>query len=125
MGQERSCLECNRVFPQNSMIRGTKTNSYGDKVLKGYLCRSCFRIRVEKRSKILLLAGICFAILSIILFLTIPLYLLVTQVYIEENFTSIIGTYLSWGGLMAIFGIMMLLVRKREYKKMEKQLKIN
>lgn len=107
------------------MIRGTKTNSYGDKVLKGYLCLSCFRKRVEKRSMILLIAGITFFILSVLLFLTIPLYLLVTQVYIEEKFTNILGTYLSWGGLMAIFGIIMLLVRRREFKKMEKKLKIN
>ncbi|MFX0086028.1 MAG: hypothetical protein ACFFAU_10150 [Candidatus Hodarchaeota archaeon] len=125
MDQERLCLECDRIYPQNSMIRGTKTNSYGDKVLKGYLCLSCFRKRVEKRSVILLIAGITFFILSVLLFLTIPLYLLVTQVYIEENFTNILGTYLSWGGLMAIFGIIMLLVRRREFKKMEKQLEIN
>lgn len=125
MGQERSCLECDRVFLQNSMFRGTKTNPYGDKVLKGYICRSCFRRRVEKRSMILLIAGIGFAILSVILFLAIPMYLLVTQVYIEEKVRYIIGTYISWGGLMAIFGVVMLLIRRREYRNMEKQLRVN
>jgi nitrate reductase gamma subunit len=104
------------------MIRGTKTNSYGDKTQKGYLCRACYRNRVEKRSLILFISTIVFGILSVILFLVIPLYLLVAQVYDEESFTSVIETYVLWGALMAIFGLFMFLFRRRELINMKKVL---
>jgi hypothetical protein len=60
--------------------------------------------------------------LSLLLFLTIPLYLLVVQVYIEENVKYITETFLSSGVIMAIIAIIMFLVRKRELKKMESEL---
>ena len=123
MNQEKPCLECNRTFPKEIMIPSTKTNSYGDKIQKGYLCRACFRKRVENRSKILLVAAIGFGLFSLILILIIPLYLLVIQLYIEENFRYIIETYLSWAALMAIISFIMYYVRKREFKKMEMLLK--
>lgn len=122
MSQDRQCLVCGVRFPINSMIRGTKTNSYGDKTQKGYLCRACYRNRVEKRSLILFISTIAFGILSVILFLVIPLYLLVAQVYEEDFFTSVIETYVLWGVLMAIFGLFMFLFRRRELNYMKKLL---
>ena len=122
MNQERLCLECDKSFPRNKMIKGTKTNSYGDQIQEGYLCQTCFRRRVENRSRIFLLATAGFGILSLLLFLTIPLYLLVVQVYIEENVKYITETFLSSGVIMAIIAIIMFLVRKRELKKMESEL---
>ena len=123
MNQEKPCLECNRISPKEIMIPSTKTNSYGDEIQNGYLCRACFRKRVENRSKILLAASIGFGLFSLILILIIPLYLLVIQLYIEENFRYIIETYLSWAALMAIISFIMYYVRKREFNKSEMLLK--
>jgi len=107
MNQEKECLECKNPFPQNLMIRSTKTNPYGDKVQEGYLCRTCFRKRVENRTKILLAAAFSFGLFSLVLVLIIPLYLLITQLYIEDNFRYIIESYFSWAGLMAIIAVIM------------------
>ena len=122
MVQEQSCLICDRMFPSNSMVRGIKTNSYGDKIQKGFLCSSCYRKRVEKRSLILLGAAIVFVLMSVGLLLIIPLFFLVTQLYDEQNFKFIIETFLFWGVLMALFGIFMFLIRRKELKRMEKTL---
>lgn len=125
MNREKSCLECNKTFPQNLMIRSTKSNPYGDKVQEGHLCRTCFRKRIESRTKILLIAAFGFGLLSLLLFLTIPLYFLVAQVLIEENVRYVTETFLSSGLIMAIIAIIMILVRKRELNKMETLLKGN
>ncbi len=122
MSQDRQCLICGVRFPISSMIRGTKTNSYGDKTQKGYLCRACYRNRVEKRSVILFFSTITFGILSVLLFLVIPLFLLVTQVYDEDSFTYVIETYVLWGSLMGVFGLFMFLFRRRELINLKKVL---
>ena len=123
MSDEKECLECNLHFPTPNLIRGTKSNAYGDKVRYGYLCKNCYRKRVKKRSVILLGFSVGSLILAFISFgLSIYLYLFVTHL-LADQFFSTIETFNTLGLIFIIFSLSMIYIRYRELNKMREKLR--
>ncbi len=124
MSNEKVCLECNIRFPISNLIRGTRSNAYGDKVAYGYLCKNCYRKRVKKRSLILLGCSIGLLTLALISFgLSIFVYLFVTGL-LAEQFFSTIETFIQLGLIFTLFSIIMLYIRYRELNKMREKIRM-
>ena len=124
MSNEKACLECNLHFPTSSLIRGTKSNAYGDKVMYGYLCKNCNRKGVKKRSLILLGFSVGLLTLALISFgLSIFVYLFVTDL-LAEQFFSTIETFIQLGLIFTLFSIIMLYIRYRELNKIREKIRI-
>ena len=121
MSEEKSCLECKQHFPRTQMIRGSKNNPYGDKEIRGYLCQSCYRKRVERRSLILLgsaIISLFFGFLS--LGIAVYTYWFVKSLLAEEFF-RIIETFLLVGVVFLVIAAVMVYLRHRELLKMKKK----
>jgi len=97
MSREKTCLECGRIFTTDQMIRGKKTNDYGDKTVLGWLCRSCFNKRVARRTRILSFGAIFFASLGVILYVALFWFRLIAEGYSEFDLTTITEIYIIWG----------------------------
>jgi biotin transporter BioY len=105
------------------MIRGSKTNPYGDKEIYGYFCKTCYRKRVNKRSKLLLWGSIGLSGLGVFfLGLTVYMYIFIRSL-LEDQFLSSVATFSQLGIVLIFFGLVMLYVRYRELKKMKKRLR--
>lgn len=118
MTRERLCLECGESFSSNNMVRGTKTNEYGDKEISGFLCKACHKQRIKKRSKILLYGALSLNLIGILLFLTIPFYYFTAEIILEVEFQQIIESFTLWGILFELFGFSLLGFRYLELKQM-------
>jgi len=105
------------------MIKGTKSNSYGDKTILGFICRSCYRKRVRRRSKILLGFSIGLFLMSAISFVfSIFVYLFVTDL-LEEQYFSTIEIFLQLGIIFTGFALLMFYIRYRELTKMREKIR--
>ena len=123
MTQEKTCLICKNKYQQSSMIRGSKTNPYGDKETFGYLCTTCYRKRITRRSKLLLWGSIGLVGLGLFfLGLTIYMYMFV-RTLLEEQFLVSVDTYTQLGVVLIVLGLIMLYVRYRELEKMRNTLR--
>lgn len=118
MSREVSCLECGKVFLRDQMIKGTKTNEYGDQEVTGYICKPCYQKRIEKRSKILLFGALSFCILGIILFLTIPFYYFTAEIILEVEFRMVVESFSLWGLILEVFGVGLYIVRYYELRRL-------
>ena len=105
------------------MIKSSKTNMYGDKEIHGYICPSCYRKRVERRSFILLSGTFISGAIGLFFFgLVIYIYLFV-KVLLEEDFFVSIETFTQLGIFFIFFALIMAYIRRRELTKMRKNLR--
>ncbi|MHA2157192.1 MAG: hypothetical protein ACXABU_17755, partial [Candidatus Hodarchaeales archaeon] len=118
MAKEKECLECKQYFPVFSMIRGSKTNPYGDKISSGYLCKRCYRNRVERRSKILLFFTFFSGILGIFFFSLIGYMYLFVRNLVADQFISTVDTFLFIGFLFILFSAVLYYLRHKELSRM-------
>jgi ABC-type microcin C transport system permease subunit YejE len=121
--KEKECLECKRPFPVSSMIRGSKTNPYGDKVSIGYLCRRCYKNRVERRSKILLFFTFFSGIIGVFFFGLIGYMYLFVKSLLADQFISTVNTFLLLGFLFILFSTFLFYLRYKELSRMRKQIR--
>ncbi len=101
------------------MVRGTKTNEYGDKETSGFLCKACYKQRIEKRSKILLYGALGLSLIGILLFLTIPFYFFTAEIILEVEFLQITESFIFGGILFELFGLSLLGFRYFELKQIK------
>ncbi|MHA1978527.1 MAG: hypothetical protein ACW98F_04360 [Candidatus Hodarchaeales archaeon] len=121
--QEKACIECKRLFSTSKMIGGTKTNAYGDKVTHGYFCKTCFRKRIQGKSKILLAGSIGAGIISLFFFgLTGYMYFFVKSL-MKDAFITTVETFNLLGFLFLAFAAVMYYLRYKELTKMRNQIR--
>ncbi|MHA1974064.1 MAG: hypothetical protein ACTSW1_13785 [Candidatus Hodarchaeales archaeon] len=117
MPREKVCLECGHTFTTDLMVRGRKTNDYGDKSVSGWLCRSCFKKRIAKRTRILSFGAILFVSLGVILFIALFWFRLTAEGYSEFDLTGITEIYIIWGSIMLLIGLTFYILRNKERSK--------
>lgn len=105
------------------MIFGSKTNAYGDKTVKGYLCYLCYKKRIERRSWILFIFAIGFLVVSLILFSIAIWTILFARGFTRTDVEALLNIYLLWGGVMAFLGLILLFIRRKELQKVKILLK--
>ncbi|PWI48915.1 hypothetical protein CEE45_04080 [Candidatus Heimdallarchaeota archaeon B3_Heim] len=105
------------------MIRGVKTNQYGDKEKYGYLCGRCYRNSVEKRSKILLFFTVGSGVIGFIFFSLILYMYLFVKTLLADQFISTVETFSSLGIIFILFSLVLFYMRHKELSKMRKQIK--
>ena len=102
------------------MIAGTNTNAYGDKIIHGYFCRTCYRNKIQAKSKILLGASLGAGIIALFSFgLTGYMYLFV-KTLVKSDFITTVETFNFLGFLFLIFAITIYYLRYKELAKMRK-----
>jgi ABC-type bacteriocin/lantibiotic exporter with double-glycine peptidase domain len=107
-----------------TMIKGTKSNPYGDKTYSGHYCRNCYKNRVKRRSKILLGFSLGLLVLSIVSFgLSFFVNLFVTDL-LEEQYFSILELFFQMGVIFIVFALVMTYIRSREIKKMKEKIRL-
>jgi predicted permease len=106
------------------MIKGTKSNPYGDKTYSGHYCRNCYKKRVQRRSKILLGFSLGLIVLTIIfLGLSFYFYLFVTGLLAEQYFSTV-ELFFQMGVVFFVFALVMMYIRSREIMKMKKKIRL-
>lgn len=123
LAQEKACLECKQSFPIVTMIKGTKSNPYGDKTYSGHFCRSCYKKRVQRRSKILLGFSLGLTLLAIISFgVSFYFFLFVTGLLAEQYFGTL-ELFFQIGVIFIVFALVMIYIRSRELNKMKEKIR--
>lgn len=116
----KECLVCKQNFDTTYMVRGQQTNSYGDKTIDGWLCNACYSKRVQKRTKILFWGAISVLFVGILLVLIAAWFALTAIGYAQADYELVIGIYISFGGLMILFGLILFYIRRNELNKIIK-----
>ena len=124
LSQEKVCLECKLSFPILTMIKGTKSNPYGDKTYSGHFCLNCVKNRARRRSKILLGFSLGLTVLAIILFgLSLFINFYVSGLLAEQYFSTL-ELFLQMGIIFLVFALVMMYIRSRETKKMKAKIRL-